>query len=42
VGVPFVVSAVVGLAFILAGLPWLRAAGRDAGLRASFAGMGHG
>ena len=30
VWVPFVVSSVAGLAFILLGVPWLRAAGRDA------------
>ena len=42
VGVPFVVTAVVGVAFILGGLPWLRAAGRDAGLRPAFAGIGNG
>jgi MFS family permease len=30
VWVPFVVSSLAGLAFILLGVPWLRAAGRDA------------
>jgi len=33
VWVPFVLSAVVGVGFILASLPWLRAAGRDAGMQ---------
>ena len=40
--VPFVVSSVAGLALILLGLPWLRAAGRDAGLRPALAVAGHG
>jgi len=42
VGVPFVVSSVAGLAFILLGLPSLRAAGRDAGLRPALAVAGRG
>jgi MFS transporter, DHA1 family, tetracycline resistance protein len=42
VGVPFVVSAVVGVGFILASIPWLRAAGRDAGVRPAFAVTSHG
>ena len=42
VGVPFVLSAVVGVGFILASLPWLRAAGRDAGMRPALAVMGNG
>jgi MFS family permease len=42
VAVPFVVSAVVGVGFILASLPWLRAAGRDAGLRPALAVTGSG
>jgi MFS family permease len=42
VGVPFVLSAVVGVAFILASLPWLREAGRDAGLRPALAVTANG
>ncbi|TMD86712.1 MAG: MFS transporter [Chloroflexi bacterium] len=42
VGVPFVLSAVVGVGFILASLPWLRAAGRDAGMRPALAVTGNG
>jgi hypothetical protein len=42
VAVPFVVSAVVGVGFILVSLPWLRAAGRDAGLRPALAVTGNG
>jgi len=42
VWVPFVVSSIAGLAFILLGLPWLRAAGRDAGVRPALAVAGHG
>jgi MFS family permease len=42
VAVPFVVSAVVGVAFILLSLPWLRAAGRNAGLRPALAVTGNG
>jgi MFS family permease len=42
VAVPFVLSAVVGVGFILASLPWLRAAGRDARLRPALAAMGNG
>jgi MFS family permease len=42
VAVPFVVSAVVGVSFILASLPWLRAAGRHAGLRPALAVTGSG
>lgn len=34
--------SVVGLALILLGLPWLRAAGRDAGLRPALAVAGNG
>jgi len=42
VWVPFVVSSVAGLAFILLGVPWLRAAGRDAGVRPVLAVAGRG
>jgi MFS transporter, DHA1 family, tetracycline resistance protein len=42
VWVPFVVSSLAGLAFILLGLPSLRAAGRDAGRRPALAVAGHG
>jgi MFS transporter, DHA1 family, multidrug resistance protein len=42
VGVPFVISSVAALAFILLGVPSLRAAGRDAGLRPALAVTGHG
>jgi MFS family permease len=42
VAVPFLLSAVVGVGFILASLPWLRAAGRDAGLRPALAATGNG
>jgi DHA1 family multidrug resistance protein-like MFS transporter len=42
VGVPFVVSSVGALAFILLGLPSLRAAGRDAGIRPALAVAGRG
>ncbi|TMD64293.1 MAG: MFS transporter [Chloroflexi bacterium] len=42
VWVPFVVSAVAGLALVLLGLPWLRAAGRDAAMRPAVAVAGNG
>jgi len=42
VAVPFVISSVAALAFILLGLPSLRAAGRDAGLRPALAVTGRG
>jgi hypothetical protein len=42
VGVPFVVSGAVGVGFILASIPWLRAAGRDAGLQPALAVTGRG
>jgi DHA1 family multidrug resistance protein-like MFS transporter len=42
VAVPFLLSAVVGVGFILASLPWLRAAGRDAGIRPALAATGNG
>ena len=42
VAVPFAVSAVVGVGFILVSLPWLRAAGRNAGLRPALAVTGNG
>jgi MFS transporter, DHA1 family, multidrug resistance protein len=42
VGVPFVISSVAALAFILLGLPSLRAAGRDASLRPALAVAGRG
>ena len=42
VWVPFVVSSVAGLAFILLGVPWLRAAGRDARMRPVLAVAGRG
>jgi MFS family permease len=42
VAVPFVLSAVVGLGFILASLPWLRAAGRDVRLRPALAATSNG
>jgi DHA1 family multidrug resistance protein-like MFS transporter len=42
VAVPFLLSAVVGVGFILASLPWLRAAGRDAGMRPALAVTGNG
>jgi DHA1 family multidrug resistance protein-like MFS transporter len=42
VAVPFVVSAAVGLGFIVASIPWLRAAGRDVGLRPALAVTGRG
>ena len=40
--VPFVVSSVVGLAFILLGVPSLRAAGRDTRFNPALAVAGHG
>ena len=42
VWVPFVVSSVAGLAFILLGVPWLRAAGRDVRVRPVLAVAGRG
>jgi len=42
VWVPFVVSAVAGLALVLLGLPWLRTAGRDAAMRPAVAVAGNG
>jgi hypothetical protein len=36
------VGVVVGVGFILASLPWMRAAGRDAGLRPALAVTGSG
>ena len=42
VAVPFVVSSLVGLAFILIGIPSLRAAGRDAGTKPALAMAGNG
>jgi DHA1 family multidrug resistance protein-like MFS transporter len=42
VGVPFVVSGAVGVGFILASIPWLRAAGRDVGLQPALAVTGRG
>jgi MFS family permease len=42
VAVPFWVSAVVGLGFIVASLPWLRAAGRDVGARPALAVTANG
>lgn len=40
--VPFVASSLVALAFILIGIPSLRAAGREAGARPALAVAGHG
>ena len=40
--VPFVVSSVAGLALVVFGLPWLRAAGRDARMRPALAVAGNG
>jgi MFS family permease len=42
VWVPFVVSSVVGLALILIGLPWLRAAGPDRRVRTALVVAGRG
>jgi DHA1 family multidrug resistance protein-like MFS transporter len=42
VAVPFVASSAVGLAFILVGIPSLRAAGRDAGMKPALAMAGNG
>jgi DHA1 family multidrug resistance protein-like MFS transporter len=42
VAVPFVVSAAVGVGFIVASIPWLRAAGRHAGWQPALAGIGRG
>lgn len=42
VWVPFVVSSVAGLAFIVLGVPWLRAAGRDSRVRPVLVVAGRG
>jgi DHA1 family multidrug resistance protein-like MFS transporter len=42
VWVPFVLSSVLGLALILGGLPWLRAAGPDRRVRPAFVVAGRG